>query len=740
MNITDATRMLRQAERAYGTGTFAYSLNLLDRISTARAGLSDGDRASYFALRALLAERAGNWPGAVHSWLAAFDDTPPASGEDQPCDIGCDCDVRTVLDAPEAASGETPCLCCPAHVLWRLVWQAALEGTIGQVLDAVPDPSGNRRTALVHALAIGTLRSLATGEAVAPADAVFTIGVWHLLLHEEDPLRFEALVTARRGAPIGAQEWRSARDTLAGRIRTALRSVDERDGHDVLDAWETAWNVEEYEYSGELVRGERGYLRMEDCFGSCVDGFGCLCPADAWPLPTRETAPPCSGLLFGGRLWMGSPVTVDAAARQLEECGEHRALLTAYTRRHGEPATWQAESDAHRACAPHLARALATRAHEQFGKGEWRDTLDDLTAAARLGFVLDPWHHEMARKAGLSAGQDGNGYQRASLVQRIHWLESAHALAPEDTVLATELAAALVRRGTEVLRRKDRRQGRARFQRALSVLPGDPAAAEALRALDALELSEVAAVITGARRGRQPGLERVRELLHRGFRAEEPVDELREVHAWYRARMTERIAEKALAGKKTEARRALRQREEVHPSWDERADRVSDGDLAHSLRETAVRQLEARADGYTLQVPLLLAAAASFARLTGAEAEQQALETVLPHAAELVDAGRPSDLIALQAGLLITPGRHVEYDQLVAVAHHRRARERRANGDPAGAVRDERTADALHMETEQQIALDFDFDFESELFPGLFDCPEPPPDQDGRPPYTQETL
>ncbi|MFI6525364.1 hypothetical protein [Streptomyces uncialis] len=743
MNTTDATRMLRQAEHAYGTGNFTRTLNLLDRISTGRSSLTEADRASYDALRALLAERAGNWPEAVHRWLAVFGTTPPASGEDQPCDLGCDCDIRTVLDAPDATSCEPPCLCCPAHTLWRLVWQAARQGAIGEVLDAVPDPSGNRRTALVHALAVGTLRSLAQSEQADPAHAVFAIAVWRLLLNDEDLLGFEGMVTARRGAPLGSEDWRTARDTLTNRIRTAFRSVDERDGHDVLDGWDTVWNVEAYEYSGELVRGERAYLRMEECFGQCDDGehvfwdgdrergLGCRCDIDTWQPPTPDTAPPCLGLLLGGRPWTGSPVTVDTAAEQLEAYGEHRALLTAYTRRHGEPTTWQVESDTHRACAPYLARALAARAHEQFGKGAWQDTLADLTSATRLGLVLDRRHHEMARKAGLSAGRNGNGYQRATLVQRILWLESAHALAPVDTALAKELAAALVRRGTEALGTKDRDQGRARFQRALCVRPGDPVAQAAL---DALDLADIVSVVTGNRPGKQPGLQRVGEVLRRGFHAENPAEDLHEVHSWYCDRMIERAVRKTLDGKKSEARRVLRQLEEVRPSEDEWGEPADDGDIARLLHDAAVRQLGTRSGDYTRQVPLLLSAAASFAQVTGKKKELQALETVLPFAAELVDTGRFSELITLQGGLLITPGRSAEYDQLVAVAYHRRARDHRADGDRAGAVRDERAASALGLKAGRQTSLPLN----PVMFPSLFDSPGTPDPDD--PPYIQETL
>lgn len=734
LNDTEALRLLRQAEHAYSAGRFTYTINLLHRLTAARDGFSADDRASFDALSALLAERAGNWPEAVHRWLAVFGGVLPASGEDQPCDIGCDCDVRTVLDAPDATSGEMVCLCCPAHVLWRLVWQAACQGAIGEVLDAVPDPSGNRRTALVHALAIGALRALAESDEVDPRHAVFAIAAWCLLLAEEDPIGFEDLMTARRGAPVSVQDWLAACDTLAHRIRTALRSIDEREGPDVLDAWETAWDIEVYEHSGEFVRGERAYLRMEECFATC-DGFapgeespGCRCSVDTWQPPTPDTAPPCLGRLFGGRPEGGSPITVDLAARQLAECGEHRALLDAYTRRHGRPATWRAESDTHAACAPYLGRALADRAHEQFEKHEWQDVLDDFTEAARLGFALDRSHQEIVSEAALKAGQDGNGYQRAPLVDRTRWLESALALAPDEAALAEELAAALVERGRQALQRKDEHEGRARFRQALAVRPGHPGAQ------DALDLAEAAAVITGSRPGRQPGLQRVGELLRRGLRAEVPGGALAEVHEWYRHRMTERIVEKALAGKKGEARRALRQREEVDPSSQEGRTRGDDG-IALILRETAVRYLEERSGHFARQVPLLLSAAASFARLTGAEHEQQALESVLPFAAELVDTGHPSDLIALQAGLLIAPGRCAEYDRLVAVAHQRRARDRRANGDLAGAARDERTASALRLETGRQIALPLDF----ELFPGLFDRPVPPPDQDGQA-YIQEVL
>jgi hypothetical protein len=743
LNTTDATRKLRQAEHAYGTGNFGRTLNLLDRISTDRPGLSVDDRASYDALRALLAERAGNWPEAVHRWLAVFGSTPPASGEDQPCDLGCDCDVRTVLDAPDAMSGEAPCLCCPAHALWRLVWQAARRGAFGEVLDAVPDPSGNRRTALVHALAVGALRSLAQSEKVDPAHAVFAIAVWHLLLDDEDPLRFEDLVTARRGAPLGAEDWRSVCDTLRGRIHTALRAVDERGGHDVLDGWDTVWNVEEYEYSGELVRGERAYLRAVGCFGECENdqhdfwdedwdgGLGCRCDVDTWQPPTSDTAPPCLGLLLGGRPWTGSPVSVDTAAEQLDAYGEHRALLTAYTRRHGNPATWQADSDTHRACTPYLAGALASRAREQFTKGDWQGTLTDLTSAARLGLVLDRHHHEMAREAGLSAGRNGNGYQRATLVQRILWLESAHALAPDDIALAKELAAALVRRGTEALGTKDRDQGRGRFQRALCVHPGDPVAQNAL---DALDLADIASVVTGSRPGTQPGLQRVGELLYRGFRAENPAEDLHEVHSWYCDRVIERTARKTLDGKKSEARLALRQLREVRPSEDEWGEQADDGGISRLLYEAAVRRLGARSGDYTRQVPLLLSAAASFAQLTGAEAEWQALETVVPFAGELVDTGRFSELIALQSGLLITPGRSAAYDQLLAVAYHRRAHDHRAEGDHAGAVRDERAASALGLATGRQTSLPLG----PVMFPGLFDSPGTPDPDD--PPYLQETL
>ncbi|WP_372344175.1 hypothetical protein [Streptomyces sp. KL116D] len=675
--------MLRQAEQAYGDGRFAHAVKLLHLLSAVRHHLSSEDRFSFEALSGLLAERAGNWPEAVHRWLAAFDEQdthagqaeqPTDASEDRPCDLGCDCDVRTVLDAPGAASGEPPCLCCRAHALWRLTWQAACRGALGEVLDAVPDRSGLRRTAVLHALAVGTLRALAERDTTDPRHAVFAVAVWRLLLDEEDPLGHRTLIQARRGTPVEDTTWQDACDRLAQRIRTALRSVDERDGHDVLGAWETAWDVEESENSGELVRGRRAYLRMEDCFGQCAgfdpdievfaDVGDCVCDVDTWQPPAPDTAPPCLGTLYGGRPVSASPVTVDSAARLLEERGDHRVLLDAYTRRHGEPGSWHGAS--HLPCAPHLAPALATRAREQHAHDDGAAVLDDLTAAVRLGLTTNAGHRAMAREAGLRAGRNGNGYQRASLAQRVHWLEAALALAPDDTALGRELAATLVRRGTQALAMKDEDAARARFRQALVVRPGDP---EAQHALDLLDFDEAAAVIKGDKRGRRPGLKRLGELLRRllsGSNGEGSVPGMGEVLDWYQDRITDRIVEKAAAGDRSGALRDLRRLDEVCSGCSGAADprpiAEAVGGFVHLLRDRARRLLVDRPDGYTAQVPRLLAAAATFDGNTGTEAEDQ-----------------PAQQIALGLGL----------------------------GE--------------------------------DLFPGLFDLPMTPPDQDGRT-YTQEIL
>ncbi|MCX5314779.1 hypothetical protein [Streptomyces sp. NBC_00154] len=755
--------MLRQAEQAYGNGQFGTAIGLLHQVSDQSDRLSIGDLSCYHTLSGLLAERAGNWAEAVRCRLAAFDDviedyvptehwsdgaadyveidtltvvdwirtSDRLDGED-PCDNWCDCDVRGVLDSPTVPYDEMPCECCPTHVLWGLVWRAAGRSALGAVLDAVPDPSGHRRTAVVHALALVALRALADGKAATSAHAVFVIAVWHLLLDEYDPLGFRPMITARRGASVPDQCWQDARDELAYRIRTTLRAVDEREDRDALNAWKTAWQVEHDEYSGELIRGEQAYLRVLECYGDCDEGRrasgDCDCSPDAWQSPSPDSLPPCLGLLHAGEhgrrgLPHEHPVPAGTAAGFLLEAGHHHALLDAYTRRHPDPDSWTAQSAAHRAYAPYVGRALIRRAHERNGKREWEGTLADFTTAVRLGIDLDNRDREGVRQAGLSAGQNGNGYQNASLVQRIHWLESAIALAPCDPVLPGELAATLVRRGKEAVR-LNRHEGQQRFERALELCPDNR---DARDELDALLIADIVDVLEGTRPGRKPGVTKVEQLLRRRLRAgsDAPDPGCARVLHWFADRMIDRVVDHALAGDRDSARRKMQRLYSVDPRTEQHSTNEVDPTIARLLRERAAQDLQHPPREYARRLRLLFSAAAKFDHLPGAAAEEELVEAVLPLAAEMVDEGREDELIELYVSAPVSPGYSADFDQLIATAYGRRAKARRKLGDIGGAVRDERTAAKLRLQPSWQ--------------PSLFGPAAPPSGRGGSAP-SQEML
>ncbi|MET7972447.1 hypothetical protein ABZW44_05035 [Streptomyces mirabilis] len=308
------------------------------------------------------------------------------------------------------------------------VLRAALAARVGNWPEAVrrcPDVFlGLASTGVVHALAVSALRRLAEeGGRHADSDtAALAIVLWAYLLDEEDPDDFRALLTERRGAPVPDEVWEDARSHLLGRITDLLHALDVRGGRDVLAAWETAWEAER----------DVGAVFLS---GAGLDGL----------IPLGE------------------------AARHLVHHGRHLDLLDAYTARHPDPATWTADSPDHRACADTLARALAERGRDRVQAGEWSEALADFSTAARLGRTLGAGDRAAVLRAGKNVGRGRNGYGY-SLITRIHGLELAHALLPEDGSLAAELATVLVRQAGKVFD-SDPRQSRSRFARALVVSP-----------------------------------------------------------------------------------------------------------------------------------------------------------------------------------------------------------------------------------------------------------------------------
>ena len=692
MGHAEVTDVLRRAELAYEKGQFRTVIGLLHQASVQADVIPASDAYRYHRLRAFLAERAGNWGGAVQSWLSFFHDFFHDEFEegahdrrdgDDPCGNwcdGCDCDVRGVLDGRVGVRDAVVCECCPAHVLWALAWRAAGHGELQAVLDAVPDLTGHRRTAVVHALALGALRTLTDAGAASPLHIGLAIGLWRVLLDADDPLGFRAMITARRGAPVTDELWLSACDDLAQRVRGTLRAVDAHEGRDALDSWETAWQVEqEKRHAG-------------------VGVAHCVSPG--------------------------------AAAEFLVRTGRPLPLLDAYTLRHPDPRTWTAQSPSHHGCAPYVGQALIHRAHEHSARGERDDALADFTTAVRLGVELDDRDRAEVRSAGLKAGQNRNGYfSKATLVPRIHWLGSALALAPGDRELTGELVSVLVRQGTRATP-GNRTEARQRFTRALELRPGHDGAQDGL---DALLLADVKDVLQGRAPDRTPRVKQVEGLLRRRFDrgsgalADAWLPALR----WFDERMTEGAVDDVLKGKTDTARRKVKRLRAVTLNADPLSARGTDAQLAGLLRAWAYDCLAHRPPGYAQDVRTSLITAAELEGLHRSTGERHLVKAVYPLAAELVDEGRGDELIALYVNAALSPGLNAALDQLVATAYGRRAKERRAHGDLGGAIRDERTAAAFRLRPSWQ----------DSLFEDLFDLDlSAPPESDGGATPSQETL
>ncbi|MBT2398326.1 hypothetical protein [Streptomyces sp. ISL-100] len=333
------------------------------------------------------------------------------------------------------------------------VLRAALAARVGNWPEAVrrcPDSNLDlAATGVVHALAVSALRRLGEegGRHTDSGTAALAIVLWAHLLDEDDPGDFRALLTGRRGAPVPDELWQEARGHLLGRITDLLHALDVKSGRDVLAAWETAWEAERTDHV--------------------------LVPQDAGP----------DGL-----------IPLEDAAWHLMDHGRRLPLLDAYTARHPDPGTWTADSPDHHACADALAQALAERGQDRVRAQEWSEALADFGTAARLGNTLSAAEREAVLRAGNNVGRSRNGYGY-SPVTRIHGLELAHTLLPEDGSLAAELTAELVRQGSKVFD-SDPRQSRDRFARALAVSPQDRDARRGLddhlradlrRALDGLQ-------------------------------------------------------------------------------------------------------------------------------------------------------------------------------------------------------------------------------------------------------------
>lgn len=496
-------------------------------------------------------------------------------------------------------------------------------------------------TAVVHALAVSALRRL--GEDGRHADAgtaALAIVLWAHLLDEEDPGDFRSLLTERRGTPVPDELWEEARGHLRGRVGDLLNALDVRAGRDVLAAWQTAWEVE------------------------CA--FPVIVPSDTGS----------DGL-----------VPLGEAARHLVRHGRGVVVLDAYTARHPDHVSWNADTSDDRACAEALSRALADRGQDRVRAGEWSEALTDFRTAARLGHALGPEEQEAVLRAAKNVGRShtGRGY---SPVTRIHGLETAYALLPRNASLAAELTAELVRQGRSVFD-SDPPQSRKRFARALEVTPRDR---DARSGLDAHLRADLERALDGTYQGDKLRVGDVQGLLKRD-------PECKVARRWLGDHYAGRAVTAALRRRVPAARTAVRKLLQYDGPPGRYDDRLIDRVLV-DLLITAARRTDTEDTRAALERSVeLLSAADSIADpadpvLSGHVRER--LDTAVLGLAEHLEAtASPSDVIELFLQDRMRIGVSARFDRTVETAYLDRARERERAGDPGGAQRDRACAQRI---------------------------------------------
>ncbi len=475
---------------------------------------------------------------------------------------------------------------------------AARAGNWSEAARWCPDRDdlGWADTRIVHSLAVGALRRLSEeGRHTEASTAALAIVLWAHLLDEDDLGDFYGLLGERRDAPVPEELWDEARRHLRGRITDLLHGLDVRAGRDALAAWRTAWEAE-------------------------CDGVPPVVPSAAGP----------DGL-----------IPLGLAAGHLVRDGRRTDLLDAYTARHPDTAAWTVDAPDHRACADALAQALARRGQERVQAGEWTTALSDFSTAARLGRSPRAEEQRAVLRAAANVGRTATG-RGNSPVTRIQGLDLAHALLPQDTSVAAELTAELVRQGRRVFN-SDPAQSRRRFARALDVSPGD---ADARSGLDHH-------LRAGLDRGDELCVDDVRGLLER-----DPG------YAPARKWLGDHYAELAMTATAV-------------PEVDAGAD---------SSRTIMERRVE------------LLGLAVEFA---GSDLDSRFRErlnvAVLLLAEHLEATASPSDVIELFLRDLMRTGVSARFDQTVESAYLNRARERERDGDPGGARRDRVCAERIGL-------------------------------------------
>ncbi|WRZ89980.1 hypothetical protein OHB54_13440 [Streptomyces sp. NBC_01007] len=523
------------------------------------------------------------------------------------------------------------------------VLRAALAARVGNWPEAVrrcPDSDLHlAETGVVHALAVNALRRLGEegGRHTEYGTAALAIVLWAHLLDEDDPGGFRTLLDGRRGAPVPDERWEEARLHLLQRITDLLHALDYRSGRDVLTAWETAW-------------------------GAQHDVLAVLL-SDAGP---------------------DSLIPLTRAARHLVDHDHCHELLDAHTARHPDPATWTADSPDHHAYADALAQAFVERGRHQVRDKKWSEALADFGTAARLGHTPGTEEERAAvLRAGRNVGRGSSGHG-SSPVARIHGLELAHALLPEEGSLTAELAAELVRQGRRVFG-NDARQSRNRFARALVVSPRDQ---DARSGLDDHMRADLSRALDGAQPQEEIRVDAVQDLLRRD-------PECASARKWLRDHYVEQAVTAASEGRVPTARSAVC--DMIRHSGDQNSyeEEHVDGVLVDLLIGAARLSGAESTRGDREHRVGLLSAAAAIAGPDRGHVREKRDAAVLDLAEYLEATASPSDVIGLFLQDRLRIGVSARFDWTVETAYLRRAEEREEAGDLGGARRDRACAERI---------------------------------------------
>ncbi len=493
-------------------------------------------------------------------------------------------------------------------------------------------------TGVVHALAVSAVRKLSEeGRHTDAGTAALAIVLWAYLLDEEDPGDFRVLLTERRGTPVPDELWEEARRHLRGRVADLLHALDVRTGRDVLAAWETAWEAESVAPA--------------------------IVPSDARP----------DGLIPLGR-----------AAWHLVEHGRGGDLLDAYTVRHPDPGAWSANSLGHRMCADALAQALAQRGRDRVRAGQWSEALADFSRAAGLGRTLGTKEQEAVLHASRNVGRSHTG-RGNSPVTRIHGLELAYVLLPQDAAVAAELTAELVDQGQRIFE-SDPLQSRKRFARALKVTPRNRYARSGL---DDHLRADLCRALDDAQRGDKLRVGEVQGLLKRDPAC---APARRWLVDYYAGRAVTAASSGGMPTARAAVGKLLQYDGPAGPYGDLLVDQVLVDLLVSAARRTDTEDTRTAMER---RVELLSVAVAVADPSQSSHVRQQLDTAVLLLAEHLEATASPSDVIELFLQDRMRIGVSARFDHTVEAAYLNRARERDRAGDPGGAQRDRACAERI---------------------------------------------